>query len=150
MKKNTTIEIFKPNSQRVESDTTDTDKGGAIVILYVEDYVKEAERELNNKENYRKTNFDPTTSNNETIHKVISRFQKENLLSKNISEGLKGKNPKTPHFYLQPKVHKEGNQKTRDQFSVLSYFQNFRICLLPPSSNRLRVPIIYPRDNQLS
>ena len=73
----------------MESDTTDTDNGGAIVILYVEDYVKEAERQLNNKENYRKTNFDPTTANNETIHKVIQRFQKENLLSKNISEGLK-------------------------------------------------------------
>ena len=64
---------------------TDADKGGAIVILDVEDCVKEAERQLNNKENYRKINYDPTTVNNETIHKVISRFQKENLLSKNIS-----------------------------------------------------------------
>ena len=64
---------------------TDADKGGAIVILDVEDYVKEAERQLNNKENYRKINYDPTTVNNETIHKVISRFQKENLPSKNIS-----------------------------------------------------------------
>ena len=134
----------------MESDTTDTDNGGAIVILYVEDYVKEAERQLNNKENYRKTNFDPTTANNETIHKVIQRFQKENLLSKNISEGLKAKNPKTPHFYLKLKVHKEGNQKTRDQFNVLLYFQNFRICSLPSSSNRLRDPIICPRNNQLS
>ena len=64
---------------------TDADKGGDVVILDVEDYVKEAERQLNNKENYRKINYDPTTVNNETIHKVISRFQKENLLSKNIS-----------------------------------------------------------------
>ena len=60
-------------------------KGGSAVILDVEDYVKEAGRQLNNKENYRKINYDPTTVNNETIHKVISRFQKENLLSKNIS-----------------------------------------------------------------
>ena len=43
------------------------------------------------------------------IHKVTSTFQKENLLSKNISEQLKTKNPKTPHIYLRPKVHKEGN-----------------------------------------
>ena len=88
---------------------TDADKGGAVVILDVEDYVKEAERQLNNKENYRKINYGPTTDNNETIHKVISRFQKENLLSKNIFQGLKTENPKTPHFYLKPKVHKEGN-----------------------------------------
>ena len=75
--------------------------------LDVKDYVKEAERQFNNKENYRKINCNLTTVNNETIHKVISRFQKENLLTKNISEGLKTENPNTPHFYLTPKVHKD-------------------------------------------
>ena len=88
---------------------TDTDKGGAVAIQDVEDYVKEAERHLNNKENYSKVNCDSTAASNETIHKVISRFQKENQLSKNISEGYKTENPKTTHFYLKPKVHKEGN-----------------------------------------
>ena len=33
---------------------TNAEKGGAVVILDVEDYVKEAERQLKNKENYRK------------------------------------------------------------------------------------------------
>ena len=75
----------------------------------MEDYIEEAESQLNNKENYRKINYYLTTVNNETIHKVISKFQKENLLSKNISEGLKSEKPKTPHFYLKSKVHKEGN-----------------------------------------
>ena len=74
---------------------TDADKGGAVVILDVEDYVKEAERQLKNKENYRKINCDPTAANNKTICKVKSRFQKENLLSKNICEGLKTEHPKT-------------------------------------------------------
>ena len=50
----------------------DANKGGAVVILDVEDYVKEAERLLNNKENYRKINCDPAAANNETIHKVKS------------------------------------------------------------------------------
>ena len=31
-------------------------KDGAIVVLDVEDYVKEAKRQLSNKENYRKIN----------------------------------------------------------------------------------------------
>ena len=44
---------------------TDADKGGAVVILEEEDYVK-AERQLNNKENYRKINCNSTTVNNET------------------------------------------------------------------------------------
>ena len=74
----------------------DADKGGAVVILDVEDYVKKAERQLNNKEKYRKINYEPTTVNNETIYKVISRFQKENLQSKNISEGLKTENTFIP------------------------------------------------------
>ena len=88
---------------------TDANEGGAVVVQDVEYYVKEAERQLNNKENYRKINYDPTTTNNDTIHKVISVFQKENLLSKNISEGLKTENPKTPHLYQKLKVHNEGN-----------------------------------------
>ena len=103
---------------------TDVNKGGAVVILDVEDYVKEAERQLNNKENYRKIIYDPTTANNETINKIISRFHKENLLSKNISEGLKTENPRTPHFYLKPKVHKEGNPG-RPVISSINYLHYY-------------------------
>ena len=56
---------------------TDAHKGAAVVILYVEDYIKEAETQLNNKENYRKINYNPITTNNETIQKVISTFRKK-------------------------------------------------------------------------
>ena len=41
--------------------------------------------------------------NNEIIHKVVSRFQKENLLNKNISEGLKTENSKTLPFSPEAK-----------------------------------------------
>ena len=37
---------------------TDVDKGEAVVILDVKDYVKEAEIQLNNKDNYTKINYD--------------------------------------------------------------------------------------------
>ena len=70
---------------------TDTNKDGAVVILDVKHCIKEAERQLKSKENYRKINFDPTTANDETIHKVISRFQKGNLLSKKYLRVLKQK-----------------------------------------------------------
>ena len=54
-----------------------------------------------NKENYRKLKYYFTTANNETIYKVVSRFQKENLVSKNISQRLKTENLKCDvHFYL--------------------------------------------------
>ena len=34
----------------------EADKGGAVVILDVEDYIKEAERQLHNTENYKRLN----------------------------------------------------------------------------------------------
>ena len=58
---------------------TGFDKGKTVVILDVEDYVREAEKKLNKKENYRKIYSHSNTAVNETIHKVLSRFQKENL-----------------------------------------------------------------------
>ena len=88
---------------------TDAHKGAAVVILYVEDYIKEAETQLNNKENYRKINYNPITTNKETIHKVISTFRKKDPLRENISDGLKTGNLKTPHFYLKSKLHKYDN-----------------------------------------
>ena len=65
---------------RIDIEITDANKGGVVVILDEEVYVTEAERQLNNKENYRKANCAPATANNETINKVILIFQKENLL----------------------------------------------------------------------
>ena len=67
---NLTIKERK-DMQELQSRNDISDKSGAVVILDVEDYVKEAERQLNSKENYRKIKYDPTTANNETSHKVI-------------------------------------------------------------------------------
>ena len=87
---------------------TNADKGGAVVILDVEDYINECNRQLNNNENYRFLANDPTTSNNETVNNTITRFRNENLIDKNVAEGLKAISPRTPQFYIQPKIHKEG------------------------------------------
>ena len=64
---------------------------------------------LTTKRICRKITYAFTTNNNETINKVTLRFQNENPLSKNISEGIKTENTKTLHFYLKLKIHKEGN-----------------------------------------
>ena len=79
---------------RNEIIITEGNKGGAVVILDVYYYVKKAERQFNNKENYKSVNYDPPTANNETIYKFTLRFQKENFLSKNISEERKNKIPR--------------------------------------------------------
>ena len=56
-----------------------------MVILDVEGYIKEAERQLHNTEKYRRLNHNQTATNNDTVNKIIKRFHKENLISKNIA-----------------------------------------------------------------
>ena len=45
---------MKELSEREDIIITKVDKGGAVVIVNVKDYIKEAERQLSNTENYRK------------------------------------------------------------------------------------------------
>ena len=59
---------------------TDADKDGLIAIIYVEYYMKEGERQLHNRKNYKRLNHNLTTTNNETVNKIMKRFHKENLI----------------------------------------------------------------------
>ena len=43
------------------------------------------------------------------VNDTIERFKKQKLINANVAEGLKRYDPKTPKFYLRPKIHKEGN-----------------------------------------
>ena len=91
---------------------TKADKGGAVVIVDVKDYIKKAERQLNNTKNYRKPQKiqeDPTATNMKLVNHTIERFKKQKLINEKVTEGLKRNDPKTPKFYLRPKIHKEGN-----------------------------------------
>ena len=59
---------------------TDADKDGVIAIIYVEYYMREGERQLHNRKNYKRLNHNLTTTNNETVNKIMKRFHKENLI----------------------------------------------------------------------
>ena len=100
---------MKELSEREDIIITKADKGGAVVIVDVKDYIKEAERQLNNTENYRKLHEDPTATNMKFVNDTIERFKKQKLINEKVAEGLKRNDPKTPKFYLRPKIHKEGN-----------------------------------------
>ena len=75
----------------------------------VKDYIEEAERQLNNTENYRKLQEDPTATNMKLVNDTIERFKKQKLRNKKVAESLKRNDPKTRKFYLRPKIRKEGN-----------------------------------------
>ena len=52
---------------------TKTDKGGAVVILDVDDYINEANRQLNNKEFYKEVPNDPTELNRKKVNAIKER-----------------------------------------------------------------------------
>ena len=75
----------------------------------ITDYIEKAERQVNNKEHYRQLLKDQTTGNGETVNNVIDRSQNENLIIKNIAEGLETTSSGTRRFYIKTKIHKQGN-----------------------------------------
>ena len=60
---------------------TNAGKGGAVVIVDVKDYIKEAERLLTNIKNYRKLQKDPTTTNMKLVNDTIERLKKQKLIN---------------------------------------------------------------------
>lgn len=86
---------------------TKADKGGAVVIMDVDSYIKEAQRQLENEESYNKLPNDPTKVHAEQINKTIERFKNEGLITEKVAKGLHCHEPKTPKFSLLPKIHKE-------------------------------------------
>ena len=72
----------------------------------VKDYINETHRQLNNKDHYKMLNKDPTITNAKLANDTIQGFKKEKLLKEKIADGLKVSHPKTPKFYMQPKIYK--------------------------------------------
>ena len=60
----------------------------AVVTMDVTDYIEKNWNTIN-KEHYHQLSKDQTTANNETADNVIERFQKKNLIIKNVAEELK-------------------------------------------------------------
>ena len=91
---------MKKLSEREDIIITKADKGGAIVIVGVKDYIKETEWQLNNTKNYRKLQEDPTTTNMKLVNDTIERIKNQKLINQKVAESLKRNDPKTPKFYL--------------------------------------------------
>ena len=100
---------MKELSEREDIIITKADKDDAAVIVDVKDYIKGAEQQLNNTKNYKKRQEDQTATNMKLVNDTIERFKKQKLINEKVSERLKRNGPRTPNFYLRPKIHKEGN-----------------------------------------
>ena len=108
---------------------TKADKGGAVVIMDVDDYVKEANRQLDDSTFYKKLPQDPTPIHEERINNTISKFKDEGLITEKVAEGLKTNNPKTSKFSLNPEnPQRRKPWKTCYQLNGLSFSKHFQIC----------------------
>ena len=97
---------LKGLADRNDMIITKADKGGAVAIIDVEDYVKEAEHQLSNKDGYKKLQYDPTQTHSRLVNDTITRFKNDKLIRENIAKGFQVEQPDTPKFYTRPKIHK--------------------------------------------
>ena len=102
-------EAIKELSKMEHIANTNTDKRRAVVIVDTKDYIKEAEAQLNDQDNFHILPQDPTLGNNMLVNQATERFKKEKLITDKIADRLRMPDPRTPHFYITPKIHKPGN-----------------------------------------
>ena len=96
-------------NQRDDIIITKAGKGGAVVIIDVDDYIREANRQLNNTDFYNKTPYNPTESSRNKVNNTINEFKLQRLLGDATAKNLQTLEARTPNFYMQTKIHKEGN-----------------------------------------
>ena len=85
------------------------DKGGAVVIQNTDDYIKEANRQLQDREFYLPQDRDLTPAHTKQINDTIDQFSRERLIPEKTAKALKVHSAKTARFYTLPKIHKPGN-----------------------------------------
>lgn len=107
----TTKEQIALDSLRTRSDILicKADKGGATVIMDVDNYIVEANRQLSDEKFYRKLHANPTETNLGLVNNAIDTLQRQKHIDEKLADGLKLHEARTPKLYLLPKIHKEGN-----------------------------------------
>ena len=100
---------LKSLRQRTDLVIKPADKGSAVVVLSKEDYIKEANRQLNESVYYRKLSADPTSQYSTEVKQCVDSMFKRGLIEKKVKNFLVPKHPRAARFYLLPKIHKPGN-----------------------------------------
>ena len=77
---------------------TKADKGGAVVISNVDEYIQEANRQLSNQRFYKKVDENPTSLHAALVENAIDGLKLQGHLDKKMANQLKPNNPKTPRL----------------------------------------------------
>ena len=103
-------------SERTDVLTTNTDKGGAVVMQETKDYIIEANRQLNVTFSYKKLPNDAIVTHNKLIYDTIDRFKEEQLIPKETAETLQSQDLAAPKFHSYQKYIKPTFLETGCQF----------------------------------
>ena len=102
-----------------------------IIITSVQQYIGEAERQLNNIKNYRLLPNDPTKMNNNAVNKTIKIFENEHLIKDKVSEGLVTENSQNHHNPIQSlKFNKKESLEDQLVVQLIAIFQKYRNILI--------------------
>ena len=80
------------------------DKGSAVVVWDRDNYIKEAEDQLGEKDIYEEVCNDPRPLIS-TIHEAIKKIRKRGDLNADTIKYFMVKDPKFARFYLLPRIH---------------------------------------------
>ena len=78
--------------------TTKADKGGAVVIADVDDYIQEANQKLDNKDFYNKLTIDTNKINRIKVNRTINELKSSHILDEKIANDLLSSEAKTTQF----------------------------------------------------
>ena len=74
--------------KRKDHIITSADKGGTVVIMVTDSYIKEANLQLFDRASYKQSTQDPTLQHNRMVNQTIERFKNE-ITSSKTAVGLK-------------------------------------------------------------
>ena len=98
-------------AERTDIIITNANKGRTIVIMNTDDdYINGGNRQLSDKDNYEQLPNYSKLQHNEMVNNTTEISKKRISLVKKTAQGLKILNPKTPNFYITPKIHKKSNR----------------------------------------
>jgi hypothetical protein len=83
------------------------DKGGAIVVMTKEQYLQKAEDLLNNRHHYRRIYRDLNGEYTKQITEYINKKKQETKINPEVATYITPRQPRTPVFYILPKIHKK-------------------------------------------
>ncbi|XP_063306958.1 kinesin-like protein KIFC3 [Pelobates fuscus] len=98
--------ILKSIKNRKDIIIKSADKGGGIVVMPIDFYLKESDRILNDTSTYQKLNYNPNSRFNKELEDLLTLGKEKEIIDSKIFSYLFLKAPRIPTFYFLPKVHK--------------------------------------------